>query len=81
MATRFETAIMRLLIEQDMYKEGESDTFKTPNKWEIKVERIEEGWVLSERNNSKAPFNVVALHTDLSRLIRYHIFRRHFISY
>lgn len=83
MATQFETAIMRLLIEQDLYKEGESDTFKTPNqRWEIKVEKTKNGWLISERTCSKgSEFKKVTEGSNLSRLVRYSIFKSHLISY
>lgn len=82
-ATQFETAIMRLLIEQDLYKEGESDTFKTPNrKWEIKVEKTEDGWLISERVCCKgSEFRGVAEGNNLPKLVRNDIFKSHLISY
>lgn len=82
MATQFESAIMRLLIEQDLYKEGESDTFKTPNqKWQIKVEKTENGWLISERICCKdSEFKEVAEGNNLSKLVR-NIFKSHLISY
>lgn len=83
MATQFETAIMRLLIEQDMYKEGEGDTFMSPDKkWEFMIEKLDDNkWRISERNSSKPISTQVAEGEELSCMVREYIFRNHCISY
>lgn len=63
---------LRVLIEQDLYKVGESDTFILEERHEgHKVLRTETGWVWRlQRNTSTHP--VVATHSypDASKLFR-----------
>ena len=57
--------LLRILLEADMYKVGESDTFEL-NGWTYTLERTEKGWKLVEGTTNKFTYE----DTELSRLLR-----------
>lgn len=73
--------ILRLLIEQDLYKVGESDTFGNKN-WEFRITRLDaHTWQLETRAKPKGEFIATNVNTQLSELIRHDIYQAHLISY
>ena len=66
-----------MLLEQDLYKVGESDTFKA-NGVTYTVERVETGWKLTEKWPTATQ---ISLFANLNVLFRRGIFQARQISY